>query len=384
MSKPNLTIGLVGYQFMGKAHSNAYRQVNRFFDLPMQVRMKTICGRTEAGVKEAAEKFGWEGYATDYRDMLNDPEIDVIDVATPGNTHCEIACAAAEAGKMVWCEKPIGNTLEEAEKIREAVRKNGRPSVVFHNYRKAPAMALAKQMIDQGRLGDIYHVRAVYLQDWIVDPQFPLVWRLDKSKAGSGAHGDLGAHIIDAARYLAGDFDEVVGCMHTFIKQRPLVGEIDDKLGASASTETGEVTVDDAALFLAKFKCGALGTFEATRFALGRKNHNKIEINGSKGSIVFNLERMNELEYYNNSDPSEVHGFRVIQATQGDHPYAGHYWPTAHIIGYEHTFINLVADAVAAIAEGREPSPNIEDGYQNQRVLDAVERSNESRGWVTV
>lgn len=384
MSKPNLTIGLVGYQFMGKAHSNAYRQVNRFFDLPMQVRMKTICGRTEAGVKDAAEKFGWEGYATDYREMLNDPEIDVIDVATPGNTHCEIACAAAAAGKMVWCEKPIGNTLEEAEQIREAVQKSGRPSAVFHNYRKAPAMALAKQMIDQGRLGDIYHVRAVYLQDWIVDPQFPLVWRLQKDKAGSGAHGDLGAHIIDSARYLAGEFDEVVGCMHTFIKKRPLVGEIDDKLGASASTETGDVTVDDAALFLAKFKNGALGTFEATRFALGRKNHNKIEINGSKGSVVFNLERMNELEYYNNSDPSEVHGFRVIQATQGDHPYAGHYWPTAHIIGYEHTFINLVADAVTAISEGREPSPNIEDGYQNQRVLDAVERSNESHSWVSV
>lgn len=384
MSKPALTIGLVGYQFMGKAHSNAYRQVNRFFDLPLQVRMKTLCGRTEASVKDAAERFGWEGYATDWRQLLDDPEIDVVDIATPGSSHCEIAVAAANAGKIVWCEKPIGNTLAEAEQIRDAVKKSGKPSVVFHNYRKAPAMALAKQMIEEGKLGSIYHVRAVYLQDWIVDPQFPLVWRLQKDKAGSGSHGDLAAHIIDAARYLVGEFSEVCGLLHTFIKERPLAGAIDDKLGASASTEMGEVTVDDASLFLARFQNGALGTFEATRFALGRKNHNKIEVNGSKGSIVFNLERMNELEYYNNEDPSSIHGFRLIQATQGDHPYAGHYWPTAHIIGYEHTFVNLVADAVQAIGEGREPSPNIEDGYLNQRVLDAVEKSSDSRTWQAV
>lgn len=382
MSKPNLTVGLIGYQFMGKAHSNAYRQVNRFFDLPYQVRMKTVCGRTEASVKKAADDLGWEGYATDWRKVIEDPEIDVVDVSTPGDSHCEIACAAAEAGKIVFCEKPIGNTLAEAEKMRDAVKKSGKPSAVFHNYRKAPAVALAKKLIQEGRLGTLYHMRAVYLQDWIADPGFPLVWRLQKEKSGSGAHGDINSHIIDLGRHLMGEFEEVCGTMHTFIKQRPMVGATDDKLGATASAEMGEVTVDDAAMFLARFKNRALGTFEASRFAVGRKNYNRFEINGSRGSVVFNLERMNELEYYNNDDPSETHGFRVIQATQGDHPYAGHYWPTAHIIGYEHTFINLIADAVTAISQGEEPSPNIEDGYLNQRVLDAVERSHASRGWI--
>lgn len=382
MSKPSLTIGLIGYQFMGKAHSNAYRQANHFFDLPYQIRMKTICGRTESGVKAAAENFGWEGYALDWRDVIADPEIDVIDISTPGDSHCEIACAAAKAGKIVWCEKPIGNTLPEAEKMRDAVAKSGKPSAVFHNYRKAPAVALAKKMIEEGKLGTLYHIRAVYLQDWIADPNFPLVWRLQKEKTGSGALGDIGSHIIDLGRHLMGEFDEVCGAMHTFIKQRPLAGEVDDRLGAAASKEMGTVTVDDAAMFIAKFKSGALGTFEASRFAVGRKNHNKFEINGSKGSVVFNLERMNELEYYNNDDPSETHGFRLIQATQGDHPYAGNYWPTAHIIGYEHTFINLIVDAVNAIASGKEPSPNMEDGYQNQRVLDAVERSSDAKAWV--
>ncbi|MBS1714680.1 MAG: Gfo/Idh/MocA family oxidoreductase [Armatimonadetes bacterium] len=384
MSKPALTVGLIGYQFMGKAHSNAYRQANRFFDLPRQIRMKTLCGRTEGAVRQAADNLGWEGYATDWRTVLDDPEIDVVDVATPGNSHCEIACAAAEAGKIVFCEKPIGNTLAEAAQIRDAVRSGGRPSVVFHNYRKAPAVALAKKWIDEGRLGTIYHMRAVYLQDWIADPEFPLVWRLDKSVSGSGAHGDINSHIIDVGRFLVGEFEEVCGTLHTFVKERPLAGEIDDRMGAKASAEKGKVTVDDAAMFLARFRNGALGTFEASRFAVGRKNHNRFEINGSKGAVVFDLERMNELEYYNNGDPSEAHGFRTVLATQSDHPYAGHYWPVGHIIGYEHTFVNLVADAVTAIHEGRSPSPDIEEGYQNQRILDAVERSHEARGWIAL
>ncbi len=384
MSKPTLTVGLIGYQFMGKAHSNAYRQVNRFFDLPLQVRMKTLCGRNEAAVKAAADGLGWEGYETDWRRVVNDPEIDVVDVSTPGSSHCEIVCAAAAAGKIVFCEKPIGNTLEEAQRMRDAVKQSGRPSAVFHNYRKAPAVALAKKMIAEGRLGTLYHMRAVYLQDWIADPEFPLVWRLQKETAGSGAHGDINSHIIDLGRHLVGGFKEVCGTLHTFITKRPLAGAIDDKLGAQASSETGDVTVDDAAMFLARFENGALGTFEASRFAVGRKNYNRFEINGSKGSLVFNLERMNELEYYNNDDPSETHGFRMIQATQADHPYAGHYWPVGHIIGYEHTFVNLVADAVSAIASGKDPSPNMEDGYQNQRVLDAVERSHAARTWLAV
>lgn len=381
-SKKHLNVGLIGYQFMGKAHSNAYRQVGHFFDLPVSVGMHTICGRNEPAVNEAAGKLGWEAYATDWRAVVENPDIDIVDISTPGDSHCEIAIAAAEAGKIVFCEKPIGNSLDEAKRMLDAVQKAGVAHAVFHNYRKAPAVALAKKLIEEGRLGTIYHMRATYLQDWIADPSFPLVWRLQKDKAGSGAHGDINAHIIDLGRYLLGEFEEVSGLLHTFVKKRPLVGETDDHLGAKASNEMGEVTVDDAAMFLAKFQNGALGTFEASRFAVGRKNYNRFEINGSGGSLVFNLERMNELEFFDNKEAADTHGFRVIQATEAVHPYAGHYWPVGHIIGYEHTFINLVADALTAIGEGRDISPNFVDGYENQRVLDAVERSSESRSWV--
>lgn len=383
MSK-TLNVGLIGYQFMGKAHSNAYRQVNRFFDLPAQVRMKTLCGRNETAVKAAAELYGWEDYDTDWRRVVADPNIDIIDIATPGNAHCEIAIAAAEAGKIVFCEKPIANNLADAGRMLEAVNRAGVAHAVFHNYRKAPAIALAHQMIKAGELGTIFHMRAVYLQDWIADPNFPLVWRLQKETAGSGSHGDICSHIIDMGRYLVGDFAEVSGMLHTFVKQRPLAGEVDDRMGASASSEMGEVTVDDASIFMARFANGALGTFEATRFAVGRKNHCRIEINGSKGSIVFNLERMNELEYYNAEAADGRQGFALIQATEGSHPYAGRYWPVGHIIGYEHTFVNLVADALTAISRGELPSPNFEDGYRNQVILDAVERSAETRSWVPV
>ena len=382
MAKGRINVGLIGYQFMGKAHSNAYRQVGRFFDLPVEVGMHTLCGRNEAKVREAAETYGWEHIETDWRKVVENPEIDVIDIATPGNLHAEIAIAAAKAGKAVFCEKPIGNTLEEAEAMVDAVREAGVPNAVFHNYRKAPAAALVKKFIEEGRLGTIYHMRAVYLQDWIADPNFPLVWRLQKAVAGSGTHGDINAHIIDMARYLVGEFDEVVGLLHTFVKRRPLAGEIDASLGAMASTEMGEVTVDDAAMFLARFKNGALGTFEASRFAVGRKNHHRWEINGSKGSVVWDLEKMNELQFYSEEDEAGTKGFRTIQVTEGEHPYAGHYWPVGHIIGYEHTFVNLLADAFAAMAEGQPISPDMEDGLQNQRVLDAVERSSDARAWV--
>ncbi|RYG39203.1 Gfo/Idh/MocA family oxidoreductase [bacterium] len=384
MAKKQVNVGLIGYQFMGKAHSNAYRQVGRFFDLPVEVNMHTLCGRNEVKVRAAAAEYGWANVETDWRKVVENPEIDVIDVSTPGDTHAEISIAAAKAGKAVFCEKPIGNTLEEAEAMLKAVQEAGVPNAVFHNYRKAPAVALAKKMIDEGLLGRIYHWRATYLQDWIADPNFPLVWRLQKEIAGSGTHGDINAHIIDAARYLLGEITEVSGLLHTFVKQRPLAGEIDASLGAKASQEMGEVTVDDAAMFLAKFENGALGTFEASRFAVGRKNYHRWEINGSKGSVVFNLERMNELEYYNEGDPEGLKGFRVIQATDGSHPYAGHYWPVAHILGYEHTFINLLADAFTALGEGKPISPDFEDGYRNQRVLDAVERSSDTKCWISV
>jgi predicted dehydrogenase len=383
MSSRTLTVGLIGYQFMGKAHSNAYRQANRYFDLPAQIRMKTLCGRTESAVSKAADNFGWEGYETDWRKVVEDPEIDIIDVATPGNAHFDIVMAAAAAGKIVFCEKPIGNTLDEAEKMAEAIRKSGRPNGVWHNYRKSPAVALAKRLIEEGEIGEIYHFRGHYLQDWIVDPNFPLVWRLQKAVAGSGTHGDIHSHIIDMARYLVGEFDEVMGLLHTFIKERPVVAEIDDRLGGKAGTEMAPVDVDDAALMMARFKGGALGMFEASRFALGRKNYNRFEINGSKGSLVFNQEKMNELEFYSQGDREDARGFRLIQASDGCHPYAGRYWPVAHIIGYEQTFINWVADAVEAIVADRPIDPNFEDGLKNQRILDAVERSHSSRSWVS-
>jgi predicted dehydrogenase len=382
MAKRKVNVGLIGYQFMGKAHSNAYRQVGHFFDLPVDVVMHTVCGRNEAAVRKAAEQYGWQNIETDWRKVVENPDIDVIDISTPGNLHAEIAIAAAKAGKAVFCEKPIGNTLDEAEAMLMAVKDAKVAHAVFHNYRKAPAVGLAKQLIEEGKLGTIYHWRATYLQDWIADPNFPLVWRLQKEIAGSGTHGDINAHIIDMARYLLGEFDEVCGLLHTFVKQRPIAGAIDDKLGAEATDQMGDVTVDDAAMFLAKFKNGALGTFEASRFAIGRKNYHRWEINGSKGSVVFNLERMNELEFYNNDDPEGEQGFKVIQATEAVHPYAGHYWPVAHIIGYEHTFINLLADAFTNMANGTPISPDMEDGYENQRVLDAVERSSETRSWV--
>ncbi|MCX7801029.1 MAG: Gfo/Idh/MocA family oxidoreductase [Fimbriimonadales bacterium] len=386
MAKKQLRIALIGYQFMGKAHSNAYRQVSKFFDLPVEPVLKTLCGRNEQRVRAAAEHLGWQGYATDYRQVLEDPEIDIVDIATPGSSHCEIAVAAAKAGKHVFCEKPIGNTLDEARRMLEAVRAAGVKHAVFHNYRKAPAVALIKRMIEEGRLGTIFHWRAVYLQDWIIDPNFPLVWRLDKEVAGSGSHGDLGAHLIDLARHLVGEIEEVSGLMHTFVKKRPRSAGADGKLGAAGAVEgeLADVTVDDASLFLARFRNGALGTFEATRFAQGRKNHNKFEINGSKGSVVWCMERMNELEFYDATEPEGLQGFRVIQATENSHPYMEGYWPVGHIIGYEHTFINLVADALRAIAEDRNPSPDFVDGYENQRVLDAVERSHESKSWVSL
>jgi len=296
----------------------------------------------------------------------------VVDICTPGDTHAEIAVAAAEAGKHVLCEKPLANTLAEAERMLEAVRAAGITHMVCHNYRRAPAVALAKRLIEEGRLGRVYHFRGVYLQDWIVDPQFPRVWRLEKSKAGSGALGDIASHSIDLARHLVGEIEEVAGHLETFIKERPLPD----------SGEMAPVDVDDAALSLLRFEGGAVGTVEATRFALGRKNYNSFEINGSKGSLAFNLERMNELELYCEEGPES--GFRTVQVTDAQHPYIEGWWPPGHIIGYEHTFTHTVLDFLRAIGEGRVPSPSFEDGVKNQKVLDAVERAARSRSWEKV
>ena len=384
MERREIGVGLVGYKFMGRAHSNAYRQVARFFDVGPIPRMTAICGRDEAGVREAANSLGWESYETDYRSLVARDDVDLVDVVTPGDTHREIVLAALEAGKHVICEKPLANTLSEAREMVAAARDAGTINMVCFNYRRAPAVQLAKRLVEQGRLGEIRHWRATYLQDFIMDPSFPLIWRLRKEVSGSGALGDIGAHIIDLAQFLVGTISEVVGMTQTFIKERPLEeASAGGGLSASGGTQTGEVTVDDAAAFLARFEGGAIGTFEATRFAAGRRNQNSFEINGSKGSVAFDLERMNELEVFFTDDDPDVQGFRTVNVTEPDHPYAGAWWPPGHILGYEHTFVHTIRDLMDGIKTGVSPAPTFEDGYRSQAVLDAVEKSAESREWTS-
>jgi predicted dehydrogenase len=372
---PSVNVALIGYNFMGKAHSNAYRQVSHFFSPRLTPRMKVICGRTPAKVRAAAKTYGWEEAATDWEEVVNRKDIDLVDISTPGDSHAEIAIAAARAGKAVICEKPLGNTVPEAERMLAAVTKAGVTHMICHNYRRIPAVMLAKQLITEGKLGEIRHYRGTYLQDWITDPKFPLVWRLDKKQAGSGALGDLAAHSIDLARFLVGEISEVAGDLKTFVKTRPLPGN---------PKKTGRVTVDDASTSLVRFKNGAIGTIEATRMAAGRKNYNRFEINGSLGSLAFDLEQMNELEVYFESDAANVRGFRRILVTEPGHPFFKAYWPAGHIIGYEHTFIHTIYDLLEAMADHKVPKPNFEDGVRNQRVLGAIEKAAATRRWISV
>jgi predicted dehydrogenase len=366
-AKRSLAVGLIGYNFMGKAHSNAWRQAPRFFDLPANVRLKTICGRNRAEVKKAAAKLGWESCDTDWRRVIDDPKIDIVDICTPNDSHCEIALAAAQAGKGILCEKPLARSIGEAEKMVRAVKKAGVMNMVCHNYRRVPAIALAKEMIERGELGDrIFHFRARYAQDWIVDPNFPLVWRLRSEVAGSGALGDIFSHIVDLARYLVGEFSEVCGITQTFVKERPV---------ERGSRQKAKVTVDDAVTMIGRFKNGALGSLEATRFAPGRKNQLALEINGSGGSLFFDLEEMNRLKFFSARDPKDRQGFRDILVTGPTHPYIDKWWPPGHIIGYEHTFTHTIADFVNAVATRKSAHPTFEDGLQNRRVLAAVAKS---------
>jgi predicted dehydrogenase len=373
VTRRTLAVGLIGYNLMGKAHSNAWRQAPRFFNLPANLRLKTICGRNRAAVKKAAAKLGWENAQTDWRRVIDDSEIGIVDICTPNDTHCEIAIAAAQAGKAILCEKPLARNVGEAEQMVRAVKKAHVVNMVCHNYRRIPAIALAKQMIERGDLGKrIFHFRARYAQDWIVDPNFSLVWRLQSNVAGSGALGDIFSHIVDLARYLVGEFREICGAMETFVKQRPL---------KTGSRKKGRVTVDDAVTMIGHFKNGALASLEATRFAPGRKNSITLEINGSAGSLFFDLEEMNRLKFYNARDPQDRQGFRDIIVTEPTHLYIDKWWPPGHIIGYEHTFVHTIADFVNAVAAGKSVHPTFENGLQNQRVLDAVAQSAKSRSW---
>lgn len=365
-AKRVLKVGLIGHNFMGKAHSNAWRQAPHFFDLPVDLELTKICGRHRAATAKAAKKLGWKTYVLDWRNVVADPQIDIVDICTPNNSHCEIAVAAARNGKAILCEKPLARTLAEAKRMVAAVKKTRVTNMICHNYRRAPAIALAKQMIERGEVGRIFHFRARYAQDWIVDPNFPLVWRLRSEIAGSGALGDLFSHIVDLARYLVGEFGKVCAIKQTFVKERPL---------ASGRRTKGKVDVDDAVTMIGRFRNGALASLEATRFAPGRKNSMTFEINGSNGSLFFDLEEMNRLKFFNRRDPQDRQGFRDILVTEPSHPYIKSWWPPGHLIGYEHSFVDTVADFVKAVIAKRRVKPDFEDGLRNHLVLDAVSRS---------
>jgi predicted dehydrogenase len=371
-----MRVAMIGTAFMGRSHSHAWRNVGAFFDVPQTPVLQVICGRNPETTKAAGERMGWAHVETDWRAAIARDDVDLVDICTPGSSHAEIALAALAAGKHVLCEKPLANTVAEAEAMTAAAAEasaGGIRSMCGFNYRRVPALELARRLVAEGRLGTIRQVRAVYLQDWIVDPEFPMVWRLDAGEAGSGSLGDIGSHIIDLTQHLLGaSITEVAGLTETFIPERPVAGG-----------GRGTVSVDDAALVLARWDDGAIGTLEATRFATGRKNGMRIELNGSLGSLVFDLERLNELELYESSEASTA-GFRRILVTEADHPWVGAWWPPGHIIGWEHTFTHQARDLLVDIDAGRDPSPSFADALQVQRVLDAVQRSAADRGWASV
>jgi predicted dehydrogenase len=383
---------MIGYAFMGAAHSHAWRTAPRFFDLPLHPAMRAVCGRDATRVAEAAARLGWESSETDWTSLLDRSDIGLVDICTPGDTHAEIAVAALEAGKHVLCEKPLANSVAEAQTMAEAAERAARSGVramVGFTYRRVPAIALARRLVADGRIGEVRHVRAQYLQDWISDPQAPMSWRLERERAGSGALGDIGAHIVDLTQFITGEeVASVSALLETFVKQRPIADEQSGLLGAEALNgaggRTGTVTVDDAAAFLARFGGGAVGVFEATRFATGRKNSIRLEINGSRGSLAFDFEDMNVLHFHDETESAETAGFRRILVTEPTHPYVGAWWPPGHVLGYEHGFTHQVVDLVTAIAEQRQPLPSFADGLQVQTVLDAVERSAETGTWQNV
>jgi predicted dehydrogenase len=377
--RPPLGVGMVGYAFMGRAHSQAWRSVSAFFDLPVRPSMAVVVGRSKERTAAAAAQLGWADTETDWRKLLERDDVQIVDICTPGDSHAEIAVAALAAGKHVLCEKPLANSVAEATSMAEAAERaaaRGVRSMVAFNYRRVPAVALARKLVADGRLGELRHVRAQYCQDWIVDPAFPLVWRLQREKAGSGALGDIGSHIVDTAQFITGKLVTGVSAItETFVKERPLASESTGLSAAGGAGATGPVTVDDAALFIGRLEGGALASFEATRFATGRKNALRIEVNGSLGSLAFDFEAMNELWFHDGTLPDEEAGFRRILVTEGKHPYVGAWWPPGHGLGYEHAFTHEVKDFLEAIAAGTDPSPSFADGLRVQKVLAAVERS---------
>jgi len=374
-----LRVGLIGYRFMGRAHSNAWRQAPRFFGLKANVELHTICGRNTAGVQAARAQLGWQHAATDWHEVVESPLIDIVDIVTPPHLHAEMAIAAAKNGKHVLCEKPMAMNVKQAEAMLAAAHRAKVVHMVCHNYRRVPAIALAKRIIAEGALGRIYHFHARYAQDRLADPEFPLDWKLQKETSGAGVHSDINSHLIDLGRYLVGEFQEVCGWLNTFVPERPLADAL-----AKGARKMGKVTVPDSAVFFGRMANGVLANLEVTRYALGRKNHIAIEINGSKGSLVFDFEDMNKLRFYNGADAADRRGFREILVTERDgvQPYVGNWWPPGHGIGYEHTFVHTVVDFVNDCVEGKPAPPTFDDGLKIQRVLAAVEESSQKGRWV--
>jgi len=386
-NQDTIGVGMVGYAFMGRAHSLAWHTVSRAFDPPLRPRLAAICGRDKAATEAVAERLGWAAVETDWRALIARDDVQLIDISAPGDLHAPIAIAALAAGKHVLCEKPLANTRSEARAMKaaaDAAYPSGARAMVGFNYRRVPALALARRLVEQGRLGTLRHFRAVYLQDWLASPDAPMTWRMQAERAGSGALGDLGAHIVDLARYLTGD--EVAGVSAvsaTFTSERPWAD----------GSGTGTVTVDDAVVFTARLASGALGSFEVTRCATGRKNGLRLELNGSAGSLAFDLERLNELEFFSGAGDTgagdtgagDTGGFRRVLVTEGSHPYLSAWWPPGHVLGWEHTFTHQAADLLTAIADGAQPLPSFDDGLAVQRVLDAVARSAASgNSWESV
>ncbi|MBW9109285.1 Gfo/Idh/MocA family protein [Microbacterium ureisolvens] len=383
-----LRVAMIGYGFMGAAHSVGWRQAPRVFSLPDEVEMAVVVGRNAEAVADAAAQWGWQESATDWREVIARDDIDIVDVVTPGDSHAEIAIAALEAGKHVLCEKPLANTVGEAEAMADAAARaaaRGIRSMVGFTYRRVPAVTFVRDLIAQGAVGKIAQVRAAYRQDWLVDPEMPLAWRLQKEHAGSGALGDIGAHIIDMTQFVTGlDVTAVSGVIDTIVKERPLQGS-GSGLSGTAAEGYGEVTVDDIAIFTGRLSSGALVSFEATRFATGRKNDLSIEVSGDKGALRFDLEDLNTLWFYDRTAPEVTQGFTRILVTEAQHPYVSAWWPAGHMLGYEHGFSHQVVDLVTAIAEGTDPHPSFAEGLSVQRVLAAVEESSATgSGWVSV
>jgi predicted dehydrogenase len=375
-----LNVGIVGYKFMGKAHSNAWLKAPQFFDMDVKPALKVACGRHAESLKAFADRWGWENTESDWKKMVHRDDVDIVDISAPQFLHYDIAMEAARAGKSIFCEKPLAMNLAQAKEMYELAEKKGITHYINHNYRRCPAVRLAKKLIDEGRIGRIFHWRGAYLQSWIVDPNFPLTWHLQKEFAGSGPQGDLNSHSVDLARYLVGEIKTVSAMTAHFITERPLPDEVASGTfsGKVKGAEKGTVTVEDAAFMTVQFANGALGSFEATRFAPGRKNYNSFEIYGSKGSILFDLERMNELEFFSADDPAHAQGFRTIIATEGVHDYIANWWPPGHIIGYEHEFVHAVVDFCKAVSTKTKIEPNFYDGMKGMEVLEAGLRSAET------